>query len=94
MKDKGIGAFLPLLMRSSVLFENTQKSKIILYELSGGGCFDNFTLNNSLQYVQKSFYKAIPKQTEKSLLMLPNKTFAMQFRKLLIMLEVRNAKLW
>ena len=52
------------------------------------------SLNNLLQYVQKSFYKAIPKQTEKSLLMLPNKTIAMQFRKLLIMLEVRNAKLW
>ena len=42
MKDKGIGAFLLLLMRSSVLFENTQKSEILLYELSGGGCFDNY----------------------------------------------------
>ena len=39
------------------------------------------SLNNSLHYVQKSFYKANPKQTVKSLLMLPNKTIAMQFRK-------------
>ena len=52
------------------------------------------SLNNLLQYVQKSFYKVIPKQTEKSLLMLPNKTIALQFRKLLIILEVSNAKLW